>query len=291
MASRKMKRLTDRQRDVVQVLQCNAGVWMTAKDICESLCSGSRSWETDSSHIGSLMRRLPEKDKHVEADDSTLTTRYRWIDSVDGFGGNPDDCAFPTVPNVTPDVSGDMNSAGYITKTFMVKPTRFTNTATEDCSNDAFIAKALMYYANGMVAQDPAAAIRAAFLAGQMGKKKAATAHSLWGTPTANPRKSPHMVAPAVDLPARKVDEDDEAGRIPAIMPEDMAYREMTDKIQAAYKRCEFTYTDAAKRAELTEDYFTRIAQGKVPQPTRAMQERIYSAIFEDDMADEDPAE
>lgn len=284
----KMAKLTDRQRDVVRVLQNNTGNWMTAKDIHAALCAEFDSYGSDSVHVGSLMRRLPEKDRHVEIDNSTQTTRYRWIDYVEGFGGNPDDYAFPAAADSTPDIGGDMNSAEYVKRTFTVKPSRITIAPTDDCSDDALIAKALMYYANGIVAQDPVKAIRAAFLAGQMGKKAAATALAPRTTPATSPRKSAHDVAPAVDLPARKVDEEDEARRIPAIMPDDMTYREMVDKIQAAYKACEFTYKDAAIRADLTEDYFMRIACGKIAQPTRAMQERVYAAIFEDVLANDD---
>ena len=284
----KMAKLTDRQRDVVRVLQNNTGNWMTAKDIHAALCAEFDSYGSDSVHVGSLMRRLPEKDRHVEIDNSTQTTRYRWIDYVEGFGGNPDDYAFPTVVDSSSDSDNINGSIEPVSTTPAAKPKRIANPQSEDCSNDALIAKALMYYANGIVAQDPVKAIRAAFLAGQMGKKKAATALAPRTTPATSPRKSAHDVAPAVDLPARKVDEEDEARRIPATMPEGMTYREMVDKIQAAYKACEFAYKDAATRADLTEDYFMRIACGKIAQPTRAMQERVYAAIFEDVLANDD---
>ena len=284
----KMAKLTDRQRDVVRVLQNNTGNWMTSKDIHAALCAESDSYGSDSIPVGSVMRRLPEKDRHVEIDNSTQTTRYRWIDYVEGFGGKPDDYAFPAVADSAPDIGGDMNSVEYVQKTFTFKPTPVVRAKSSDCSDDAFIAEVLMYYANSMVAQDPSAAIRAAFLAGQMGKKKAVTALAPRTTPATSPRKSAHDVAPAVALPARKVDEDEEACRIPAIMPEGMTYREMVNKIQTAYKACEFTYKDAATRADLTEEYLTKIAKGNIAQPTRAMQERVYSAIFEDDLANDD---
>lgn len=266
MASRNMLKLTDCQRDVIQAISKKPGEWLTSKDIYDCMCSEFGSCDIDSSHIGSLMRRLPQKDSRVEIDDSTATTRYRWIDYVAGFGDNPDNYKLP--PAAQPDCDDPI-------KPVTSPPVNRNNRQSDDGS---MIIEALMYFANGIVATDSTKALRAAFLAGQIGKKKPATP-SLWNGVPAVQHKSQNKVA----VTETAEPDINEAARIPAIMPDDMSYREMVDKIQAAYKRCEFLYADAAKRAELGEDYFTRIAQGKVAQPPRATQERVYSAIFEDD--------
>lgn len=263
MPSKKMLKLTDCQRDVIQAISKKPGEWLTSKDIYDCMCSEFGSCDIDSSHIGTLMRRLPQKDSRIEIDDSTVKTRYRWIDYVAGFGDNPDNHKLP--PAAQPDCDDPI-------KPVTSPPVNRNNRLSDD---DSMIIEALMYFANGIVATDSTKALRAAFLAGQIGKKKPATP-SLWNGVPAVQHKSQSKTTVA---------EPDTLGlvRIPAIMPDDMSYREMVDKIQAAYKRCEFLYADAAKRAEIGEDYFTRIAQGKIAQPPRATQERVYSAIFEDD--------
>lgn len=288
MASKKMDKLTDMQRGVVNVLQSNAGRWMTARDIMASPHISEALRNTDSSHIGALMRRMPQKDSRVELDGSTITTRYRWNGGAavgtSGAGCNAhtgrvvrvEGDGFTMLPK-----PGTVGDSEWILEIGNDNPSRTVNVTIGQMTDEKIVLDALMFYANATATTDPMNAVRAAFLAGRGeffgGKSKRANRLDAV-TKTKKPLQELESSYVRVAEP-----DTEEAARIPAIMPDDMSYREMVDKIQAAYKRCEFLYADAAKRAELGEDYFTRIAQGKIAQPPRATQERVYSAIFEDD--------
>lgn len=278
MASRRMTKLTDRQRDAVLVLRGNPGVWMTAKDLFNKMCEVS-PWNSDSSHVGSLMRLLPQKDQRVEIDDSTSTTRYRWIDYVEGFGDDPDKYAFG---QSKPQEVVNLGRVGDTDWTPIEKPIRAVSTyeQTRVLDDDTIVLEALMHYAKTMAATNAMNAMRAAFLAGRGGffgkGSKASTkrAHLSVDAPTRAIPDSLRDVGPT-----EGIDESEES-RKPAEMPPDMTYDEFQSIIHAAYKNLEFTWEQGAKRAGMNADYFMRVCKGDAT-PSLQTRQRVWGAIFD----------
>lgn len=133
----------------------------------------------------------------------------------------------------------------------------------QDSSMDAEILKnALLQYSVGILGSNPGRALRAAFLAGRE---------------TRSPVRS-QRTSPKKDTVEGATEDEFQPG---AMMPPTMTYSEMVVKAATAYADQEFTYEEAARRAQMSEDYLRRILTGDAT-PTRATQERVYSAVFKD---------
>lgn len=282
MASRRMTKLTDRQRDAVLALRGNPGVWMTAKDLFNKMCEVS-PWNSDSSHVGSLMRLLPQKDQRVEIDDSTSTTRYRWNGDADGSvecvgrmtrTARVDGDGFSMLPK-----SDRLGDSEWSVAPIVSMPPFAPNWKPGQLTDEKIVFDALMHYAQTMAQTDTLNAVRAAFLAGRggffgggKGNGKAKQAVRLDSVTKAG--------ASDFDNPTVGREESEDENRVAATMPPNMSYAEFVETAKAAYKNLEFTWEQGAKRAEMGIDYFMRVCRGDAT-PSRLTQERVYSAIFD----------
>ncbi|MFA5445360.1 MAG: helix-turn-helix transcriptional regulator [Bacteroidales bacterium] len=257
--------LTDTQLEAVKVLREAGGQWLTSRQVWDKMNPDGIPIGRDLNNMGNILRWIPAKDSRVEISDNIKPARYRWNDvagvTVDTGG------ACPTALPLTKD---------YIERTLMMVKADSTwdaHLASGTPPDHAIIFNALMHYARATMQVAPETAIRAAFLAGQGGFFRKASAGS-----TKRSKPAPHEKQ---DVECCNNCEDEPAEWIPATMPASMDYDEFMAKTQAAYKACEFTYADVAKRANMQETYVRDIIRG-VATPSRARLAQVYAAAFHD---------
>lgn len=244
----KSKDLTKRQIGVIQALKSANGEWLSARDIGNIMYPDSPPRGAEISSIGCALIHLPEKCEFVEKQKDGTWSVYRWT------GDNDSAVSVRAVPRC---------GTAPIPPTLVApKPDAFVS---EPASDSQLISEALLYYATSMVGKNPNAALRCAYLAG---KGEFGPVTVVKSQPVAKSVKAKPVVKaePVVEKEL-------------AVMPDDMDYDTFVKNAMTAYVRCEFTYPEAAKAADISESYFRDIVNGKA-MPTRQTLKRAYSAIF-----------
>jgi len=252
--------LTDTQLEAVKVLREAGGQWLTSRQVWDKMNPDGIPIGRDLNNMGNILRWIPAKDSRVEISDNIKPARYRWND-VAGVSIDVPDMPLPEIKQL-PWTWEHVKTEPHGVKVVIDTP-----------PDETIVFNALMHYARATMQVAPETAIRAAFLAGQGGFFRKASAGSTKRSKPAPREKQ--------DVECCNNCEDEPAEWIPATMPASMDYDEFMSKTQAAYKACEFTYADVAKRANMQETYVRDIIRG-VATPSRARLAQVYAAAFHD---------